>query len=56
MSKFEKFSTIAFLVIALVGTQNGWLPGFWALVCVLMFAFGVDKYAISKLGKNYWKK
>lgn len=56
MTKFEKFVTVMFLIIALIGTDKGWLPGFWAAVCVVIFAIGADKYAISKLGKNYWKK
>lgn len=49
MTKFEKFATVVFIAVALIGTNRGWLPGIWAVIFVLIGAAGLDKWAILKL-------
>ena len=48
MSKFEKFATTMFFVVALIGTDKGWLPGFWAVVCALIGCVGLEKWILSR--------
>ena len=52
MTKYEKLTTMAFIGIALIGTNKGWLPGLWAVIFVAIGCIGLEKWAINKCKKN----
>lgn len=48
MSKFEKLVTVIFFVVALIGTDKGWLPGLWAVIFVLIGCIGLEKWILTR--------
>lgn len=44
MTKFGKVSTIIFVVVAILGTKGGWLPGIWACTFAFAAAYGIDRW------------